>query len=482
MGKKDKNAVRYDRDGIQKVMRTRDYFADSLGMFALNIISGLVGQLTYFYTDKIGIAAGAVGTVFMLCKILDAFTDLIMGNIVDNTKPGKEKYRPWLLKAGVPAGILLALMFTVPKGGQGIQIAYAMVTNLVLTAVLYTAISIPYSSLMIVRTNSQEERGYMGTWRAASGYVSGMVIAIAIIPITNMLGGNQSAWIKVGVIFGALIVLAMLICYKYAKETAVIAGNDTQDNSVQTEEDDNLGMKEALGYLFKNKYWIIVLVVNFMSQVSYGLSNTSGTYYCKWIYGDDNLVAVLGGVGLIPTILGFLLVTPLVKKLGAVTTIKASLAMGLIASAIRLVNPYNFTLNTAMGCIVTFTNIPTMCLGGVLTAMAVDYNEYKFGKRMVARSGSAISFGSKIGSGIGASLVSWCLAAASYSAETEAARVAAGEAVSMATRQAIFTFSIYVPLILFIVMFVMTSRFDLEKKIGEIQGEIAKRKEQAVEK
>ena len=94
-----------DKFGVQKVMRVKDYFGDATGQFALNAMSTLVGQLTYFYTDKVGMAAGAIATMFIVCKIIDAFTDLIMGNIIDHTKPGKEKYRPWLLKAGIPAGI-----------------------------------------------------------------------------------------------------------------------------------------------------------------------------------------------------------------------------------------------------------------------------------------------------------------------------------------------------------------------------------------
>lgn len=56
----------------------------------MNAMSTLVGQLTYFYTDKVGMAAGAIATVLLAAKILDAFTDLIMGNIVDHTAPGKE--------------------------------------------------------------------------------------------------------------------------------------------------------------------------------------------------------------------------------------------------------------------------------------------------------------------------------------------------------------------------------------------------------
>ena len=147
MGKKPLGT---DKFGVQKVMRGSDYFADSLGQFALNAMSGLVGQLTYFYTDKVGMAAGAVATVFFICKIIDAFTDIIMGNIVDHTKPGKEKYRPWILKMAIPAAIIMVLLFTVPSAlSEPGKLAYMFITNVLLTAIVYTAIAIPYTSLQL---------------------------------------------------------------------------------------------------------------------------------------------------------------------------------------------------------------------------------------------------------------------------------------------------------------------------------------------
>lgn len=453
-----------DKFGVQKVMRIGDYFGDSLGMFSLNAISGLVGQLTYFYTDKVGMAAGAVATVFMLCKVIDAFTDLIMGYIVDHTKPGKEKYRPWLLKAGIPAGILVVLLFTVPKAGQGVQIAYMMVTNLLLTAVMYTAIAVPYTSLQVVRTNSQEERGVMGTWRAAMGYVAGMVIAIAIIPITNMLGGTQNAWIKVGVVFGALTILALLICYLTSRETATEKGNEEKPEIAE----EAVPFKDAIVKLFHNKYWVIILVTNLFANVIYGLANSSGTYYCKWIYGDDNLVGILGAVGMIPTILGFILVGPMIKKLGVVKTLKVTFAMGIIANVLRIINPYHFVYNTVLGCVNTFANIPMMCLLGVMMAMAIDYNEYQFGVKMIASANSASSFGCKIATGLGSSMIGWCLAIAGYDATLTAA--------TTATKYAIFTFSIYIPLAMFLAMYIMVSKFDLEERLPKIKEEIAGRK------
>ncbi len=458
-----------DRFGAQKVMRGSDYFADSMGMFALNAISGMVGQLTYFYTDKVGLAAGMVATVFMITKIIDAFTDIIMGNIIDHTKPGKERYRPWILRMSIPAAIMMLMLFTVPKGNSGLQIAYMLITNLLMTSVIYTAIAIPYGSLMVVRTNSSEERGKMGVYRALAGYVPGMAIVLMVIPVTNALGGTQSAWVKFAAVVALLVLLCLLLCYKKSKETAT--SDDMPEVEPETEEvEEAVPLLEAITKLFHNKYWVLALIMGLMSNVTYGLANSSGTYYCKWIYGDDNLVAILGAVGMIPTILGFALVGPMNKKLGVVKTLRVSFFLGMVANVLRIINPTDFWYNTILGCVSSFANIPMMCLLGVTTAMAIDYNAYKYGNRMVACSQSANGFGGKVGNGFGASVVGWCLAIAHYDATMETA--------TAATRQAIYAFNIYIPLLLFAVMFICALKFDLEAKLPGIKEELERRKAQ----
>ena len=53
--------------------------------------------LMKFYTDVMGVSAGVVGIVMMAARIVDAFTDITMGQIVDRCKPTKDgKFRPWL--------------------------------------------------------------------------------------------------------------------------------------------------------------------------------------------------------------------------------------------------------------------------------------------------------------------------------------------------------------------------------------------------
>ncbi len=455
-----------DRFGIQKVMRGSDYFGDAMGQFALNAINCMVGQLTYFYTDKAGLAAAMVATVFMITKIVDAFTDIIMGNIVDHTKPGKERYRPWILKMSLPAAVLLLMLFTVPQGNSTLQIAYMLVTNLLMTSVIYTAIAIPYASLLVVRTNSSEERGKMGVYRALAGYVPGMAIVLAVIPVTNALGGTQSAWIKFAAIVALISLLCLLLCYKKSRETAT-ADTAAEVLPKKQEFDEAVPLGEAVAKLFGNKYWVLALIMGLLSNVTYGLANSSGTYYCKWIYGDDNLVAILGAVGMIPTILGFILVGPMNKKLGVVKTLRACFFLGMAATALRLLNPTHFWYNTILGCVSSFANIPMMCLLGVTTAMAIDYNAYKYGNRMVASSQSAVGFGGKVGNGLGVSVIGWCLAIAHYDATAAVA--------STATKQAIYAFNIYIPLILFLGMFICAIKFDLETKLPEIREELEKR-------
>ena len=458
-----------DKMGIQKVMRMPDYLGDAAGQFSLNAISGLVGQLTYFYTDKVGVAAGAIATALLIVKILDAFTDIIMGYVVDHTKPGKEKYRPWIFRMIIPMAVVMVLMFTVPANvSSPLQIAYMFITNFLFTAVIYTIICVPYQAIMVVRTNSQEERAKMGTWRAAAGYVSGMIIAVMIIPITNMLGGDQKAWVMFSAGLAVVSAILLFVTYKTSKEYVAVEGQEAE--APAAEEEESLPFGETLKCLFHNKYWVMALILAVCSNIFYGLSNSSGTYYCKWIYGNDNLVGILGGVGLIPTVIGFAVTPILIKTLGVTKSLRVSFVIGIVGNVLRMINPYNFVYNAVLGCFSTFANIPMMCLLGTITAMSIDYNEYKYGKRMVGSSQAAASFGSKVGNGLGTSLIGWCLAIAAYDA--------AATVLTPAVKQAIFTFNIYAPLAMFVIMFIVAMKFDLEKKLPGIREELDKRKAQ----
>ena len=116
---KAKRDLGVDQNGVQKMMRKRDYLADMSGQFGMNLVANLIGQLTYFYTDKVELAVGSVGVVMLIAKIVDAVTDLWFGNVIDHSKGGNKKYYRWILRMMVPYSILAALLFCVPiQAGQ----------------------------------------------------------------------------------------------------------------------------------------------------------------------------------------------------------------------------------------------------------------------------------------------------------------------------------------------------------------------------
>lgn len=458
-----KKQLGLDSMGIQKTMRLGDYLADSGGQFALNSISGLIGAITYFYTDKIGVAAMTAANVLLIAKIVDAFTDLIMGRIMDNGKSPKGKCRPWFLRMAIPAFVVIVALFSVPSGlSSPMLFAYLLITNVLASAVVSTAISIPYNAIQCMRTPSIEERTKMGIFRSIMGYLIGMIIAIALVPITNLLGVNgvadQAAYIKFAVVLGLISMVLLLILY----------AKSVEKTTAEQKQDDGVPFVKSIGMLFKNKYCVIVLISNLFSAVIFALTSASGTYYAKWILGNDNLVALMGAVGLISTFVGFGVVGPMTKKLGIRKTLMISLIIGIAGSVVRIFFPDSLIVLMTAGQLTSFAIIPLMCVCGTMNTMAMDYNDYLYGNKIVGMSASASSFGSKVAGGLGGSLIGWILAAVNYDPNATV--------TTTAVRYGIYAFSIYIPLAMMVALLLLTSRFDIENRYTEILRTIQARK------
>ena len=310
-----------------------------------------------------------------------------------------------------------------------------------------------------------------GILRAVGSYASGMVIAIATIPITNMLGGTQAAWIKYGAVIALIILLSLLICYANGSKAMRKAVED--DTAAAEPEEEPVEFLTAVKCLFGNKYWVIVLLFNLITAVSSAIAASSGAYYCKWIFGNDNLVAIAGSAGLLSTFLGFALSNPIIKKLGVKGTINLGLLGYAASCAVRCFVPTNLAAYIGSGLVGSFLQIPLMCLYGVLLAMAVDYNEYKYDKKLVAVSSGAIGFGNKVGGGLGALVLALFLMIGSYDSTLSVA--------TTSMRYAIYAFSNYLPIVLNVGMFLIFRGFDLEEKLPAMRAEVAKRHTQKSE-
>ncbi|MEW4428091.1 glycoside-pentoside-hexuronide (GPH):cation symporter [Paenibacillus pabuli] len=458
-GNKKSRALGLDAQGIQKTMRPYHYLGDGAAQVALNSINGLIGMLTYFYTDKVGIAAATVGTIMLITKFINAIADLLMGRIVDATKSKYGKARPWILWMALPTLASIILLFTVPaEASSTVKTFYALATVAFASAIVYTGIAIPFGSLMAIRTRSVEERGKMGLTRTIFGYIIGMIIAIALIPITNMLGGDQKAWIIVAVVLGIVSFISLILTFLASKE------NNAGASIVES---DNIPFWESIKLLFQNKYWVIMLFAQLLINMLYTLNGSTGIYYTKYILGNENLIGIMGAVGLVPVFLGFVMVGPMIKKFGLTRTARIGMILGIVSSLIRCFMPYNFIAAIVLGGIATLATIPMMAVGGVLVNNTVEYGEWKTGKRLVGMVNSANSFGVKIGTGLAAAMIGWILAMGSYDG---ALVTQADSAIT-----SILVLTVYLPLVIFVLTYLCLRKYDLDEKYPQIVKELEER-------
>ncbi|WP_339309570.1 glycoside-pentoside-hexuronide (GPH):cation symporter [Paenibacillus sp. FSL k6-2145] len=442
---------------------TKKLIGDSMGQFGLNISSGLLGLITYYYTDVVGVSAAVVGTVMLLTKVLDAFADIGMGVLVDRTKTKYGQARPWLLWMTIPMFISLFLMFSVPDISSTGKIIYAIITNLVFYILVFTPTSIPYTSLMALTTRNSYERSLMGIIRSSSGYLAGMVVAVAFVPVVTTMGNSRSDWTLLAAIFAGVAAIGIFIAFLSNKE---------KYNNVQLDElgmfQDKTPIREGLKLLFANKYWVYMFFVMALANILFALGVAAGSYYAKYIWGNVSLIGIMGAIGLIPVIIGFALSGPFIKRYGKRTTALGGIVIGFLGAAVRLVAPESITFGLICSIFQTLGTIPLMAVGGALVTDTIEYGEWKFNKRLVGLTNSVIGFGSKVGTAIGTAMIGWFLALGGYVEQA----TTQGEGA----KQAIIALNIYVPIVVFILLAVFLYKNKLDKEYPTIIRELEDRR------
>ncbi len=119
--------------------------------------------LLFFYKDIFGVPTAAVGTMFLTTRILDSINDPMMGAIADRTNTRCGKFRHYLLFGSIPFTIIGIIIFTTPNLSASEKLIYAYVTYTLM--MIYTAVNVPYSSLMGVITNDTNDRTYLASFR-----------------------------------------------------------------------------------------------------------------------------------------------------------------------------------------------------------------------------------------------------------------------------------------------------------------------------
>ena len=260
------------------------------------IWSVLALYLTWFYTDVYGLNAGVVGTLFLVIRIFDAFSDPLMGAICDRTVSRWGKFRPWLLWMAFPFGLGAVLMFTTPELSMNGKIIYAWVTYLVMS-LIYTAINIPYCSVGGVITLNQKERMGCLSWRFFLNGLATLIISSSILPLTDWLGnGDRASGFQLTmIIMGGAATLMFLFCFSSIKERVV---------SVKQNE----SLKKDLRDIIKNDQWLLMITITFLNVFPAFIRGGVTIYYATYVMKESvGFITFFMALGVACNMLGWIL-------------------------------------------------------------------------------------------------------------------------------------------------------------------------------
>jgi len=365
----------------------------------------ITAYLLYFYTDVFGITAAAAGTMILVSRLWDGINDPIMGIIADRTNTRWGKFRPYLLWLSIPLAIIGVLTFTTPDFSYTGKLIYAYGSFLVLMMV-YTAINIPYSSLLGVITPDPIERTSVSSYKYVFAYLSGTIVSFLALPMTDYFGnGNDAAgWQMTMTVFGISAVIFFFIAFISTKER------------VKPPAAQKTPIIEDIKDLFSNKAWVVLLFITLFMILFVATRISVSAHYFKY-YVEDQTVSIFGtyhtygfieltsafnGIGQIFAIIGVICTKWIANALGKKKAFVILFIIAIISTAIFFVlKPENVVPMFIFQILGSFTGGPLTPLIWAMYADAADYSEWKKGRRATGLVFSASTMSQKIGWAVG---------------------------------------------------------------------------------
>ena len=398
--------------------------------------------LQVFYTDVLGINAGLVGTMFLISRIVDAFTDTAMGRICDKTKATKNgKFKPWLLRACGPVALASFLMYQTfaVNLSMTLRIVYMFVTYLLWGSICYTCINIPYGSMASVMSNEPDDRASLSTFRGVGSMIPQILIGV-VVPMflyTTLEDGtkiaNASAFPTVALIASIAAAACYIICYFMCTERVKVS-----------EEGQSVSFKDTIKALAGNRALIGISLVFICYLGAQMLNQTINNYIFKDYFGNTMGLSVMNAAGFAPALILAPCAVPLARKFGKKELGIFAAALGTVAFGAL------FMMRTTNMWLYTIINIVGLLGFGLFNLIiwafvsdVIDDQEVRTGNRDDGTIYAVCSFSRKVGQAIASALGGWSLGWIGY---VEGSMSGQSEAV----KNGIYNIATLVPMILYL--------------------------------
>lgn len=395
---------------VNTKIKLREKVAYGLGDVGFNFYwTSISAFLLIFYTDVFGISAAAAGTMLLVTKIIDAFTDPMMGAMADRTKSRFGKFRPYLLWLAIPLAAAGVLTFTTPDLSNNGKLLWAYATY-TLMMLLYTAINIPYSALSGVITADSQQRTTLISFRFIGGFTGGVLVTYLIPKMVPVLGqGNDVlGWQLTMAMFGIAAAVMFLTTFLFTRER-IEPLSEKPDSILRDLKD-----------LKDNKPWVVLFALALIIMVCIVMRAGSGAYYFRYYVERPDLVGEFLSTYMVALALGAAS-TPLMTRFMDKKKLMM-LLMGLagcLSISLFFVPPNAVGLIFAINIAIGFVLGPKSPLAFSMYADTADYNEWRTGRRATAMTFSAATFSQKLGGALASAVIGWVLALLGYVANEQ---------------------------------------------------------------
>lgn len=380
-------------------------FAYAVGTGGGNIYNQIAAAfLLQYYTDTALISAGAIATMFVICRVFDGISDFAMGAIVDKTHSKLGKARPWLLLSAPLMLIGTYLLLNVPlSASEGGKLIYAYATYILMNCIIYTIYGISNTAMLPLMTDNPKEHTMLATFQSLGNNIIGLIAGSAITPLVLKTGWQVTS-IVLGLITMALILFSGLL----NKELGT--GKTNEKGSVKQ----SVPMGEQLKGVLKNKYFYILVLIGIFPLLMNANTVGAQIYYCNLVLENPGFMSTMMFVSQFPGIVIMFLMPYVANKYSKQAFLILGSVLLILGFAITGIAGANTTL-LIVGTVIRALGAGPL-IGGVFALIpdVVDYGEWKFGTRSEGLVSSAQSIGSKVGIGIGSALTGWILAAVHY--------------------------------------------------------------------
>lgn len=365
-----------------------------------NMVSGF---LLYYYTNVVKLPAAAVGTIFLLARLLDVLIDMLVGIAVDKTRSRWGRTRPYFLFTALPYAVVYIAVFSVPDWGQAAQLVYAFVTFKTLGIIMSLG-SIPYTALMPMMTENTDERLKLGGMRSVGTSVSVVLGTAATMPLVGLFGGGNErrGFLAVAVLFAGLSLIALLSLFRNCRERYEDAASP------------KFAVLPAIGEMLRNRAWLVVFGFCLVYFIRFGAMMAVTPYFAIEVLHRPWMISIM-----LPAVAGMLLLSSFVApgilaRTGIRRGSACALGIALLLFAVLPLaeaRPPAFIAIYVAACLATSI---TITAAFTMIAETVDYHEWIFSTRREGLLSAGISLATKVGMAVGSAGIAFMLASVGY--------------------------------------------------------------------